>query len=80
MIYFREIPANLTRVDYTGRVIRRYLPDEVAGPSLKNFGNGAGVGLRFYLSNIVLPLLGIDYGVGINSGAGRVYLVIGVGT
>jgi outer membrane protein assembly factor BamA len=80
MIYFRDIPANLTRVDYTGRVIRRYLPDEVAGPSLKNFGNGAGVGLRFYLSNIVLPLLGIDYGVGINSGAGRVYLVIGVGT
>jgi outer membrane protein insertion porin family len=80
MIYFRDIPLDRTRVDYTGQVVRRYLPDAIGGPSLKNFGNGAGVGIRFYLSNIVLPLLGVDYGWGINSGTGRLYLVIGVGT
>jgi len=80
MIYFRDIPADFTRVDYSGQVIRRYLPGEVSGPSLRNFGNGVGAGIRFYLSNIVLPLLGVDYGVSINSGAGRLYLVIGVGT
>ncbi len=80
MIYFRDIPADRTRVDYTGQVVRRYLEDAVGGPNLKNFGNGAGVGIRFYLSNIVLPLLGVDYGWGINSGTGRLYLVIGVGT
>jgi hypothetical protein len=56
------------------------LPDQLGGPRLNNFPNGVGAGIRLYLSNIVLPLLGVDYGYGINSGAGRLYLVIGIGT
>ncbi len=67
-------------VDSTGFVVRRYLPDQLGGPRLNNFPNGVGACIQLYLSNIVLPLLGVDYGCGINSGAGRLYVVVGIGT
>lgn len=80
LIYFRSVPADLVRVDSSGFTVRRYLPDQLGGPRLNNFPNGVGAGIRLYLSSIVLPLLGVDYGYGINSGAGRLYLVVGIGT
>ena len=80
LTYFRDIPPDLVRVDYSGHVVRRYLPDQLGGPKLHDWGNGIGAGIRLYMSNIVLPLLGIDGGYAINSGAFRVYLVVGIGT
>jgi outer membrane protein assembly factor BamA len=79
LIYFRNIPADLVLRDDQGRVVRRYLPEQTSGISTDSFGDGLGLGLRFYLKNVVVPLLGVDYGRGMTSGAWRFYLVIGVG-
>ena len=42
------------------------------------FKNSVGVGTRFYLRQIVLPLLGLDVGYGLESGDIQVYLAIGL--
>jgi outer membrane protein assembly factor BamA len=42
------------------------------------FKNSVGVGTRFYLKQIVLPLLGVDVGYGLESGDVQVYLAIGL--
>jgi outer membrane protein insertion porin family len=42
------------------------------------FKNSVGVGTRFYLRQIVLPLLGLDVGYGLESGDVQVYLAIGL--
>jgi len=56
---------------------RNYLPDaEVRG--LDGFRNSVGAGTRFYLRQIVLPLLGLDVGYGLESGDVHVYLAIGL--
>ena len=39
---------------------------------------GVGAGLRLYLRNIVLPLVGVDAAYSVNSGEFRLYLVAGV--
>jgi outer membrane protein insertion porin family len=56
---------------------RNYLPDsDVRG--LKAFKNSVGVGTRFYLRQIVLPLLGLDVGYGLEARDVQVYLAIGL--
>jgi outer membrane protein insertion porin family len=45
---------------------------------LAPFKNSVGVGTRFYLRQIVLPLLGLDVGYGLESGDFQVYLAIGL--
>ena len=40
--------------------------------------NSVGVGTRFYLRSIVLPLLGLDVGYGLEAGDIQVYLAIGL--
>ena len=59
---------------------RNYLPgsrrdqqDAFAG-----FKNSVGVGTRLYLRQIVLPLLGLDIGYGLESRDVQVYLAIGL--
>jgi outer membrane protein assembly factor BamA len=59
---------------------RNYLPgsrredqDKFAG-----FKNSVGVGTRLYLKQIVLPLLGVDVGYGLEAGDIQVYLAIGL--
>lgn len=42
------------------------------------FKNSVGVGTRFYLRQIVLPLLGLDVGYGLESRDVQVYLAIGL--
>lgn len=79
LTFFRSIPEDRVKVDYSGQVIRRFLPDQRSGVTAEAFGNGVGLGLRLYLHNIVLPLLGVDYGYGINSKSFRLYLVVGIG-
>ena len=39
---------------------------------------GVGAGLRLYLRNVVLPLVGVDVAYSVNSGEFRFYLVAGV--
>ena len=56
---------------------RDYLPNsEVRG--LDGFKNSIGVGTRFYLRQIVLPLLGLDFGYGLEARDYQVYLAIGL--
>jgi hypothetical protein len=56
---------------------RDYLPgSEVRG--LDGFKNSVGVGTRFYLRQIVLPLLGLDFGYGLEARDYQVYLAIGL--
>ena len=56
---------------------RNYLPD-AAARGLSPFKNSVGVGTRLYLRQIVLPLLGLDFGYGLEAGDFQVYLAIGL--
>jgi outer membrane protein insertion porin family len=56
---------------------RHYLPGaQVRG--LDGFKNSVGVGTRFYLRQIVLPLLGLDFGYGLEARDFQIYLAIGL--
>ena len=56
---------------------RNYLPnEEVSG--LAGFKNSVGVGTRLYLKQIVLPLLGLDFGYGLEAHDYEIYLAVGL--
>ncbi|MBA3463593.1 MAG: BamA/TamA family outer membrane protein [Deltaproteobacteria bacterium] len=56
---------------------RNYLPNaQVRG--LDGFRNSVGAGTRFYLRQIVLPLLGLDFGYGLEANDFQIYLAIGL--
>jgi outer membrane protein insertion porin family len=59
---------------------RTYLPGSARGASstLAPFKNSVGVGTRLYLRQIVLPLLGLDFGYGLEARDLQVYLAIGL--
>lgn len=61
-------------------VERSYLPDSARGDTttLAPFKNSIGVGTRLYLRQIVLPLLGLDFGYGLEARDFQVYLAIGL--
>jgi hypothetical protein len=40
--------------------------------------NSVGAGIRLYVRQIVLPLLGLDFGYGLESGGIEMYLAIGL--
>jgi outer membrane protein assembly factor BamA len=57
--------------------VRDYLPGaDVRG--LAPLRNSVGVGTRLYLRQIVLPLLGLDFGYGLERGDYEIYLAIGL--
>ncbi len=56
---------------------RHYLP-EAEARGLAPFKNSVGGGVRFYLQQIVLPLLGVDFGYGLERGEYEIYLAIGL--
>jgi len=56
---------------------RNYLPNAEAG-GLAPFKNSVGVGTRLYLRQIVLPLLGLDFGYGLEARDFQLYLAIGL--
>ncbi|MGE0551305.1 MAG: BamA/TamA family outer membrane protein [Kofleriaceae bacterium] len=56
---------------------RHYLPDS-AVRGLDGFKNSVGVGTRLYLRQIVLPLLGLDFGYGLEARDYQIYLAIGL--
>jgi outer membrane protein assembly factor BamA len=55
---------------------RDYLPTEHNGAHW--FRNDAGAGIRIYVSNVVLPLLGLDYGYGFEGHSRELYFEIGL--
>ncbi len=58
---------------------RNYLPGTFDDRSrYAPFKNAVGLGTRFFARSIVLPLLGLDVGYGLESGAIEVYLAIGL--
>jgi hypothetical protein len=40
--------------------------------------NSVGAGIRLYIRQIVLPLLGLDFGDGLENGGVEVYFAIGL--
>jgi outer membrane protein insertion porin family len=59
---------------------RNYLPRAARGDNstLAPFKNSVGVGTRLYLRQLVLPLLGLDFGYGLEARDLQVYLAIGL--
>jgi len=59
---------------------RTYLLGSAFGDhsTLAPFKNSAGVGTRLYLRQIVLPLLGLDFGYGLEARDFQIYLAIGL--
>ena len=59
---------------------RNYLPDAESwrNSKLAPFKNSVGVGTRLYMQQIVLPLLGVDFGYGLEARDFQVYLAIGL--
>jgi outer membrane protein assembly factor BamA len=56
---------------------RHYLPGSEARGA-DPFKNSVGVGTRLYLRQIVLPLLGLDFGYGLEARDYQIYLAIGL--
>jgi outer membrane protein assembly factor BamA len=63
---------------------RTYLPSSQCNPANAGhclgagFKNSVGVGTRFYLRSIVIPLLGLDFGYGLEARDFQMYLAIGL--
>jgi outer membrane protein insertion porin family len=59
---------------------RNYLPGSARADNstLAPFKNSVGVGTRLYLRQLVLPLLGLDFGYGLEARDLQVYLAIGL--
>ncbi len=55
---------------------RNYLPTQHDGVGW--WRNDVGVGLRIYVSSVVLPLLGLDFGYGIEGHSPEVYFQVGL--
>lgn len=76
LVFFDSAYTTFTRVAEDDAK-RDYLPgSNVRG--LEGFKNSVGVGTRFYLRQIVLPLLGLDVGYGLEAGDVQIYLAIGL--
>ncbi len=56
--------------------MRQYLPGELDGNYW--FRNDVGVGFRVYLRSVVIPLLGVDLGYGIEGHSPEVYFALGL--
>lgn len=75
MAFWDSAYTTFTKV--TGNEDRHYLADARAR-GLDGFKNSVGVGTRFYLRQIVLPLLGLDFGYGLEARDFQIYLAIGL--
>ncbi|MCP3097485.1 BamA/TamA family outer membrane protein [Myxococcus sp. K15C18031901] len=78
LMMWRDLPSGDALLDVDGRMVRGYLPDSRGGLKGATLAQGVGAGLRLYLRNLVLPLVGVDAAYGVNSGEFRFYLVAGV--
>ena len=60
---------------YSRRSDRAYLPNQLGAGYTRS---DAGAGFRVYLNNIVLPLLGLDFGYGIEGHSPEIYFEVGL--
>lgn len=81
-IYYRELPdvdpASSMYVDRPDG--RRFLPPEFLHEGFdrnRDVHTSVGLGLRFFLRSVAVPLVGIDAGFGLPKGPPRVLIVIG---
>ena len=80
LTWFRSIPAQdgpLSRFVVRDHAFRDFLPDTPSGVVRDSWHNGVGLGLRFFLKGVVLPLVGVDVGYGFESQSIQVYLALG---
>lgn len=77
LVFWDTAYTTFTKANNTDLSDRYYLPGAEAR-SLDPFKNSVGAGVRFYLQQIVLPLLGVDIGYGIERGDYEIYLAIGL--
>jgi outer membrane protein assembly factor BamA len=77
LVMWRNLPEDRLLRDVNGRVVRGFLPEAQKGLNGSTLAQGVGAGLRLYLRNIVLPLVGVDAAYGVNSNEFRFYLVAG---
>jgi outer membrane protein assembly factor BamA len=60
---------------HSRRSDRDYLPNQLSNSYVRS---DAGTGLRIYLNNLVLPLLGLDFGYGFEGHSPEVYFEVGL--
>lgn len=81
-IWYRSLPALGLGDSYVVREDgRSFLPPSLLRPGFefnRDVHTSAGAGLRFYLRTLAAPLLGVDAGYGVGTGAVRVVIVVGV--
>jgi outer membrane protein assembly factor BamA len=80
LTWFRSIPPQdspLARFVVRDHGFRDFLPDTPSGVVRDSWHNGVGLGLRFFLKGVVLPLVGVDVAYGFESTDVQVYLSIG---
>jgi len=80
LTWFRFIPPQdgpLARFIVRDHGFRDFLPDTPSGVVRDSWHNGVGLGLRFFLKGVVLPLVGVDVAYGFESTDVQVYLSIG---
>jgi len=66
------------RISDGGRHVRYYLPGQYFSLKREAWNNGVGCGLRFALKAIAIPLVGVDYGYGLESRGHQIYLTLGM--
>ncbi len=69
--------ATFRDVDVEDRGVRNYLPGADAG-GWAPYKTSVGVGTRVYLRQVVLPLLGLDFGYGVERREYEIYLAVGL--
>ena len=77
LVFWDSAYTTFTKAKNTDLSERYYLPGSEAR-GLDPFKNSVGGGVRFYLQQIVLPLLGVDFGYGLERGEYEIYLAIGL--
>jgi len=85
-IWYRNLPAPI--VDASGNAVypqrsdgRQFLPPSLLRQGFQadqDLHSSAGVGLRFYLRSVAIPLVGVDVGNGLGTKDVRLILVLGV--
>ncbi len=77
LVFWDSAYTVFTKTDPMG-ASRDYLPNAPDEKGLKPFKNSVGIGTRLYLRQIVLPLLGLDFGYGLEARDVQIYLAIGL--
>jgi outer membrane protein assembly factor BamA len=80
LTWFRSLPPQTTptsRFVVRDNGYRAFLPDTPSGVVRDSWHNGVGLGLRFFLKGVVLPLIGLDVAYGFESTDVQVYLSLG---